>query len=332
MIYAPVLITTLNRYECFKRCMISLQKNSFADKTEIFISVDYPLEKKYVEGYHKIKRYLEEGIEGFKNVYVFFQSENLGAIKNFEWIKEKVSKEYKYDRYIFLEDDNELAPCFLEFCDKGLFLFEQDESIYAINATDYVWCGNGYFPPIRKTEENNVEKRQLIFHASAYWVKKDENIKCFCRNVEEKEGFLKFSDLIKIYKKSHCFFYQYLAMVCFQKKRLPWYEGHLIPIDFMIDIYLILHDKFVISSIEPLQRDLGVDGNGVNYNTPFKNADSLKQRQLKSDSTFCFKNETIVEVNDNELKLHDKYMELSFIDRIKILIKCLLSYIKRKDN
>ena len=60
MIYAPILITTLNRYECLRRCIESLQKNSWADKTELFISVDYPPTDKYVDGYNKIKKYLNK--------------------------------------------------------------------------------------------------------------------------------------------------------------------------------------------------------------------------------------------------------------------------------
>ena len=246
MIYAPILITTLNRYECLRRCIESLQKNSWADKTELFISVDYPPTDKYVDGYNKIKKYLNKNIEGFKKVHVYFQEENLGVIQNCEWLRQLVCE--KSNRYIFLEDDNELAPGFIEFCDKGLELFKDDESILALNASDYVWCGNGYTPPVRNASKgkNNIEKRQLVFHAVAYWEDKRNKVKEFCELLERKEGFLNIREMRKIHRKSVCFFYQFLAMVSFQRKKLPWYENELQPIDFMIDIYMLLFDKYVI--------------------------------------------------------------------------------------
>lgn len=327
MIYAPILITTLNRYECLRRCIESLQKNSWADKTELFISVDYPPTDKYVDGYNKIKKYLNKNIEGFKKVHVYFQEENLGVIQNCEWLRQLVCE--KSNRYIFLEDDNELAPGFIEFCDKGLELFKDDESILALNASDYVWCGNGYTPSVRNASKgkNNIEKRQLVFHAVAYWENKRTKVKEFCGLLERKEGLLKIREMRKLHKKSICFFYQFLAMVSFQREKLPWYENKLQPIDFMIDIYMLLFDKYVICPIEPLQRDLGVDGNGANYQTSFKNAEELKQRYLVEQENFEFHIERSIIVNSNELELHDQNMNLSFSSKMKILLKYIL---KRK--
>lgn len=328
MIYAPILITTLNRYECLKKCIESLQRNSWADKSEMFISVDYPPTEKYVEGYKKISEYLKNGIEGFKNVHIYFQEENLGPIKNSEWLR-TVAQE-KYDRYIILEDDNELAPGFIEFCDKGLELFENDESIYAVNATDYVWCGNGYTPDVREVKkyENNIEKRQMIFHAAAYWSKKRNNVLEFCNMLEENNGLCDVRELVKLHRKSKCFFYQFLAMVSLQNQRLPWYEKKLKPIDFIIDIYLMVYDKYVICPVEPLQRDLGVDGNGVNYIKTFDNAEKLKSRRLNSEFGFEYKIFNSIAVNNFEIELHDDNMKLSIINKIKILLKYIFKTIK----
>lgn len=325
MIYAPVLITTLNRYECLRKCIESLQNNSWADKTELFISVDYPPSDKYIEGYKKIRTYLEGGIDGFKKVNVFYHDKNLGPIRNVEWLRKLVCE--NHNRYIFLEDDNELAPAFLEFCDKGLEIFEDDDSVIALNASDYVWCGEGYTPPIRKPlqGENNIEKRQLVFHAVAYWEHKRKRAKDFCEYIEKEDGKLHFNEMKKLYKKSRTFFYSYLAMVVFQQKKLPWYEGHLQPIDFMIDIYMLLNDKYVLCPIEPLQRDLGVDGNGVNYQTIFENAKELKQRGWLIDKHYSYFFKETVFINDKELVLHDQNLDIGMLSKIKMILK----YVKR---
>lgn len=50
-IYAPVIIPTLNRIEHLKRCIESLEKNTGADKTEVFVSLDFPPSDKYLQGY-----------------------------------------------------------------------------------------------------------------------------------------------------------------------------------------------------------------------------------------------------------------------------------------
>lgn len=330
MIYAPILITTLDRYECLKKCIESLQQNNWANKTDLFISVDFPPSDKYLAGYNKIKEYLEHSVEGFKNVNIFFQNQNLGALKNSKWLIDLVGKDY--DRYIFLEDDNELAPSFIEFCDKGLHFFENDNSIFAINATDYVWCGKGYTPIVKKAniDENNVEKRQMIFHASAYWVKKRNMVNDFCELIEKNEGLCDVKSLIKIYKKSKCLFYDFLSLVGLQNQQLPWHEHKIVPIDFIMDIYMILNDMYVINPIEPLQRDLGVDGNGENYVNAFQNANDLKNRSLNLGNTFEYRLLYTINKNNFELILHDKYMNLSVMDRFKIILKYTYKYLRKE--
>lgn len=321
MIYAPVLITTLNRHECLKRCIESLKKNSWADQTELFISVDYPPSEKYIEGYKKNRAYLSENIDGFKKVNVFFQNQNLGAVENAEWLRNVVCA--NHNRYIFLEDDNELAPGFLEFCDKGLELFENDESVLALNASDYVWCGNGYVPPVRRTttNENNVEKRQMVFHAVAYWENKRIKGVEFCKQLEMNKGLLSWREMNKLHRKSTSLFYQYLAMVLFQRKKLPWHDGRLYTIDFVLDLYMILKDKYVIYPIGPLQRDFGVDGNGVNYKEAFTNAKKLKEREWLTDSKFEYRIENPITINNVELELHDENNKISVLSKAKMLIK-----------
>ena len=98
MIYAPIIIPTLNRYNHLKDCIESLKKNAWAHYTTVYISLDYPPNKKYEDGYKKIKNYLESGIEGFSDVVVIEQKKNLGPIENPLFLENYVLQ--KYDRYI----------------------------------------------------------------------------------------------------------------------------------------------------------------------------------------------------------------------------------------
>lgn len=81
MIFAPIIIPTLNRAEHLQRCLESLSKCRFAEKTELFISVDYPSAEKYKDGYNKICAYLQKDLKGFKETHIYYQEKNWDLIK-----------------------------------------------------------------------------------------------------------------------------------------------------------------------------------------------------------------------------------------------------------
>jgi len=130
MNFAPILIPTLNRYEHLKRCVESLAANTFADKTELVIGLDYPPAEKYYEGYKKIKEYLPT-IKGFQSVTILTTEVNLNPVRNFSRLVDYV-KEHGYDSYISTEDDNEFSPNFLSYCNWALDYFRDDKSIFYI--------------------------------------------------------------------------------------------------------------------------------------------------------------------------------------------------------
>ena len=51
MIFAPVIIPTLNRYEHFRKCLESLEACTGAEKTDVYVALDFPPSEKYVEGW-----------------------------------------------------------------------------------------------------------------------------------------------------------------------------------------------------------------------------------------------------------------------------------------
>lgn len=71
MIYAPIYIPTLCRYEHFKQCIESLAQCEGASETEVYVALDYPAKESHLEGYEKIKTYLETaGNMTFKKLHV----------------------------------------------------------------------------------------------------------------------------------------------------------------------------------------------------------------------------------------------------------------------
>ena len=133
-IYAPVMVTTICRFEKFKRCIESLSKCTDADKTEIYIGVDYPTKEEHWPGYRKICDYLPQ-IAGFKEVHVFKRAENFGQAKNGKDLQERIRE--KYDRYIMSEDDNEFSPNFLQYMNQCLEKYKDDARVFSV-------CGYSY--------------------------------------------------------------------------------------------------------------------------------------------------------------------------------------------
>ncbi|MEI6052507.1 MAG: hypothetical protein WCQ44_07390, partial [Opitutaceae bacterium] len=112
-----------------KKCIESLAACTHADKTDIFIFLDYPLKDNHWEGFEIIKNFLPH-IKGFKTLNIIERTKNYGAVDNYYKSLEYVFEQY--DRLIFTEDDNEFSPNFLDYINKGLDKFENNPSIYSI--------------------------------------------------------------------------------------------------------------------------------------------------------------------------------------------------------
>lgn len=136
-VYAPVIIPTLNRDVHFKRCLESLERCTGADKTTVYVALDYPPSEKYAEGWKKIDDYLKvkEVSNGFGELIVIRRDHNYGVCHengNYETLIREIKKQY--DRYILTEDDNEFSPCSLEYFNKNLERYKDDPSIFKVCA------------------------------------------------------------------------------------------------------------------------------------------------------------------------------------------------------
>lgn len=140
--YAPVLVTTLNRYSHLKVLVESLAKCPEAKNTELLIGLDYPPSEKYVEGWNKIRGYLPT-ITGFKKVTVIEADYNLGPRGNANALRE-YAKSRGCSRFICSEDDNEFSPNFLAYMNWGLEKYKDDDRVLAISGYNYPLDMTGY--------------------------------------------------------------------------------------------------------------------------------------------------------------------------------------------
>ena len=171
MIYAPVLITTICRADKFKTCIESLSRCTDADKTEIYIGVDYPAKEEHWDGYRKICEYLPS-ISGFKEVHVFKRTDNWGQGKNGKDLRDRTRE--KYDRFIMTEDDNEFSPNFLQYMNQCLEKYKDDPTVAMICGYSYQeWENVGDYPYDAYPMEG------YCAWGAGYWFEKNDNYRQF---------------------------------------------------------------------------------------------------------------------------------------------------------
>jgi hypothetical protein len=267
MIYAPILIPTLCRFSHFKRLIESLQKNSYAKYSDLYIALDYPAHDIHWEGYNKICEYLPF-ITGFNRVEVLKRPYNYGAGKNIEDARSLIFN--TYDRVIVSEDDNVMSPNFLEFMDKGLDLFENDDAVFAINGyrhfynikfqgntfflqgVDFSAWGYGFWNKKFRKSQMNISRsyfiRGLLYPASFYRI-----ARCGCQKVLS------------------------LFSLILSKGKIPMS-------DFTYSLYLMIEKKNVVMPTVSKVRNEGWDGSGINCDDENKLLSEIHNNQELDNS------------------------------------------------
>lgn len=314
--YAPIIIPTLNRYEHLRECIESLAKNRYATQTNLHISLDYPPSEKYMEGYLKCKEYLSESIEGFNNVYIYYQTENLGAYKNVDFLIDKALEES--DRYILSEDDNVFSPNFLEYVNKGLDLFEDDERIVGVSG----YCQN--VPPNIDVSENNI---WLDYNFAAWgigtWATKEKAM----REAISRERFdelLRDKNLCgRLYKDYPDRYWQVVeALVRDPYDRTNCFvdtDGNIAAIDYLRGVYMAVNNYYCVRPTISKARNCGFnDGSGLHCNGADYDFDT-QEIDGRCDFNYLYQEDMDGLVNAVKLKRDYQTYRARFLRRVYML-------------
>ncbi len=176
MKFAPVLICTCNRYLHLKELLESLENNTHAEKTDVYISMDFPPSEKYNEGYNQVKEYLEiKSINhNFNKLVIYKQEFNRGPYENFQFLIKEIRK-LGYDRFILLEDDNIFARSFWDFTNKGLEIAEKESDIIGT-------CGYNVLKEVMM--QNTAYLRSAFTYGCAFLINKYDEL---CQKIDLKE-------------------------------------------------------------------------------------------------------------------------------------------------
>lgn len=278
MTLAPVFIPTLNRYEHLRKCLESLSRCTLAEQTEVYVALDYPPTNqwdRYAPGWKKNREFLHScGDMGFKKLHVIERTENYGIWLpghkgNAKCLIEQITKDY--DRYIFTEDDNVFSPCFLEYMNKGLDMFENDDRVLSIG-------GYKFYYPI-KYEENTFIRQDVDYSpwGVGRWTKKELpqlNYKWYKKQ-------LTFSNLYRLYKN---YGWGVITGVLDKAVKPKQMMG---TIDNDVWIYMQLMGLQQIVPTQTLVENIGLDGSGVTM----QNAIGLQQEWADSSKNPLSSNE-----------------------------------------
>jgi len=303
--YAPILITTLCRFEHFKRCIDSLSRNASADKTNIYIALDYPFDDSHWDGYKKILEYLTNEFDSslFASMKIIKRKRNVGSFCNAIMGREELFEQY--DKYIFTEDDNEFSENFIEYTNKCLDKYKEDQKIVAV-------CG---FSPFME-KPNNFENNYFLSYRYDAWgvgIWRDKRIVSTVTGEKIRQFIKKSENLNKL--KKYCipktFFYSTVIWKVIRDGDISHDQGMFIS--------NIINDTFSIYPTDSKSKNHGLDGSGmgkksnINYKSKNRNLGKI------IDDTDSF------EFIGNEIT--DKDINYYYLNNQRIDIKVVIKYI-----
>lgn len=254
MIYAPMMIPTLCRANHFIRCIESLKRNLWAQYTDVYIALDYPAKKEHWRGHQQICKYLEvSDFSCFASFNIIRRDVNYGSSRNSSDLREYLFR--NYDCIIRTDDDVEFSPNFLEYMNKALEQFKNDDRVIAVS---------GYSYPVQWDidEKSNTMLENFVapMWGTGFWREKFRYLQEYLERgglVIDFEKTLTSKKYKKLTKAGWCDYafsitgrHPYDTMIC----RMA---------DVSMRIYLAVKDKYIVSPAISKSRNWGFDGSGV---------------------------------------------------------------------
>lgn len=310
MIYAPVVIPTLNRYEHFKQCLESLENCTGAEHTDVYVALDYPPSERYVDGWKKVDAYLHEKERDnkFKSLTVYRRKENYffsGKGNSMTAINDLPTE---VDRYILSEDDNVFSRNFLEYINKGLERWKDDPSILAI-------CGYSHPYPI-KYGDNNYFMQNVDFSAWGYGIWRDRSgqYRSTLDNAYLRRKLKKWSNIKKL--KNNGLNRLLYAIQLANGKGVIRYT------DNALSVYMALEGMNVVMPTVTKVRNTGWDGSGINCQDGGAIAESHMHRAIDERDTFEYVGDGMMFYEENKrIFVRNSYARLGMWKFIRILIR-----------
>lgn len=238
----------------------------------------------------------------FKKVTVIEQKKNLGPVSNSLWLKDYLINN-NYDRWISTEDDNVFSRNFLMYIDKGLELFENDNSVQAI-------CGCHDLGKIE--DEGNVIKQMWYHpHGNATWKNKYMEMKSNILNNLMDANNYSFKSMFRLFFHSKFLFQYYVCNILCDRTGWIWTDGDKIKLfDVTQTLYNYFTNKCCVVPQKYKSHSCGFDGSGVGEFV--RRVDPDKEWPLDNDKTFEYRIPKNFVINKSSYKTLNKSFSVGY--------------------
>ena len=142
MNFAPIVLFVYNRPEHTKRTIESLQKNTGAGESILYIYSD-GAKGNSVDAVEKVRQYIGS-ITGFKKVEIILREQNMGlAASVIAGVTEVITR---HGKVIVMEDDIEVTPHFLSYMNEALQRYANSSRVFAVTGFSYFPKGTRKLP------------------------------------------------------------------------------------------------------------------------------------------------------------------------------------------
>jgi Glycosyl transferase family 2 len=141
---APIILFVYNRLDTLAGTVRSLQRNSLAAESELFIFSDHPRSEKDATAVAAVRKYIRT-ITGFRRVCISEAPQNMGLARSvINGVSEVINR---YGTAIVVEDDLVCSTNFLSFMNQALKYYRNDTRIFSVG---------GYTKPMKQLERQAV--------------------------------------------------------------------------------------------------------------------------------------------------------------------------------
>lgn len=195
-------------------------------------------------------------LSAFKALHVIEREKNYGYFRNTDDLRELVFKDH--DRYILLSDDLEVSPNFIEYMDKALDRYADDDNVAVV-------CGYSY--PIEW--HTQPEATCLLQNVNAaewgigFWKHKEKTIRQY---IERGGLYGELKDAIQRdtpEKMIDPCRREFICETCLPRFMHRRHSFLTVVCDISLRIYLAVRGKYAVSPVISKVRQHGFDGSGL---------------------------------------------------------------------
>jgi len=130
MTYAPIALFVYNRLVHTRQTVEALLQNELAKESDLIFFSDAPRSEAQAGAVYEVRHYIRQ-VDGFKSITIVERDSNLGLANSI--IDGVTCLCNEYGRVIVLEDDLVVTPHFLDFMNRGLDKYENEQQVIQIS-------------------------------------------------------------------------------------------------------------------------------------------------------------------------------------------------------